>query len=56
MAHLTRDGSVDLSDFIGKLKALYPGIEADEVYPKAIRKGAQLLANRIEAIYPLLEK
>jgi HK97 gp10 family phage protein len=48
-----RDGSVDLSDFIGKLKALYPGIESDEVYPKAVRKGAQLLADRIEANTPI---
>ena len=46
-------GSIDLSDFIGKLKALYPGIEADEVYPKAIKKGAQLLADRIEANTPI---
>jgi HK97 gp10 family phage protein len=53
MPELMRDGSVDLSDFIGKLKALYPGIEADEVYPKAIRKGAQLLADRIEANTPI---
>ena len=48
-----RDGSVDLSDFIGRLNALYPGIEADEVYPKAVRKGAQLLAEWIEANTPI---
>ena len=53
MPELMRDGSVDFSDFIGKLKALYPGIEADEVYPKAVSKGAQLLADRIEANTPI---
>jgi HK97 gp10 family phage protein len=46
-------GSIDLTDFQNKLRALYPGIERDEVYPKAIRKGAQLLANRISANTPL---
>jgi HK97 gp10 family phage protein len=46
-------GEIDLSDFMNKIKAIYPGIEADEVYPKALRKGAQLLADRIEAKTPI---
>jgi HK97 gp10 family phage protein len=46
-------GQIELSDFVGKLKALYPGIEQDEVYPKAIRKGAQLLADRMEQRTPI---
>lgn len=46
-------GQIDLSDFTNKLKALFPGIEADEIYPKAIRKGAKLLADRIEAKTPI---
>lgn len=50
---MTQRGEIDLSDFIGKLKALYPGIESDEVYPKAIQKGARLLADRIEAGTPI---
>jgi HK97 gp10 family phage protein len=46
-------GSFDLSDFITKMKNLYPGIERDLVYPKAIKKGAKLLADRIEAATPI---
>ena len=55
MADLTAPGrgSVDLSGFIGKLKSLYPGIESDEVYVKAIRKGTQLLADRIAENTPI---
>jgi HK97 gp10 family phage protein len=49
---MTDRGSIDLSDFVGKIKALYPGIDADEVYPKAIMKGAQLLGDRVEAATP----
>jgi hypothetical protein len=42
-------GSIDLSDFVSKLKALYPHREVDQVYRKAIRNGGWLLADRIEA-------
>lgn len=48
-----RDSSVNLTDFNGKLKALHPGIEADEVYPKAVRVGAELLADGIEQNTPI---
>jgi hypothetical protein len=46
-------GQIDLSDFQNKLKELFPGIERDEVYPKAIRRGAQILANAIEYNTPI---
>ena len=46
-------GQIDLSDFMNKIKALHPGIEADGVYPKAIKKAAQFLADKIEARTPI---
>ncbi len=46
-------GQIDLSDFQAKIKALYPGIERDQVYVTAIKKGAKLLAERIEAATPI---
>jgi hypothetical protein len=52
-SNLSEKVGIDLSDFINKLKALYPGIESDDVYPKAIQCGARLLADRIEAATPI---
>jgi hypothetical protein len=46
-------GQVDLSDFIGKLRTIYPEITSSTMYVKGIRKGAQLLADRIEAATPI---
>lgn len=46
-------GAIDLTDFMNKIKAIYPGIESDEVYPKALRKGANYLRDLIEAATPI---
>jgi HK97 gp10 family phage protein len=46
-------GELDLTDFMNKIKAIYPGIESDEVYPKALRKGANYLRDLIEAATPI---
>jgi len=45
---MSERGSIDLSDFMNRIKAIYPGIERDEIYPKAMRKGAKYLAGLIE--------
>jgi len=45
-------GEIDLTDFRNKISAIYPGIESDEVYPKAMRKGANYLRDLIEAATP----
>lgn len=51
--HGSGAGGIDLSDFMNKLKSFYPGIEQDEIFPKAIMAGCEYLRDRIVANTPL---
>jgi hypothetical protein len=46
-------GGIDITDFVNKLRQIMPNIESSELFPKAIRKGAEVFVAPLEAATPI---
>jgi HK97 gp10 family phage protein len=44
---------IDITDFVNKLRQIMPNIETSELFPKAIRKGAEVFVAPLEAATPI---